>query len=144
MVKFGYLLIVQCLTLKRLITVQIILANIPCVEGLRFSSQEKCFSMLINQHRARGWKGELACAISFFVLDNQNIAASCWHYCTRLLAACPQTPDFAFQHDAEGGWLCRSYDNNAPAKLMEEKLEQHTALTRYFQHLMASHRGYLP
>lgn len=117
------------------------LKKIPVVEQLRIAPDSAIILMILEGRMARGYLCSRSLVLSVFIDNTDNLLPETVKHITLLLAACPETHDYALQLIPDGGWLSCYYDKNISAEKMTTDIEKHLALTRYLANVIVSQKN---
>ncbi len=117
------------------------LKKIPVVEQLRIAPDSAIILMILEGRMARGYLCSRSLVLSVFIDNTDNLLPETVKHITLLLAACPETHDYALQLIPDGGWLSCYYDKNISAEKMTIDIEKHLALTRYLANVIVSQKN---
>lgn len=117
------------------------LKKIPVVGQLRISPDSAIALMIVDDRMARGYLCSLSLVLAIFIDSADNFRPETVKHITLLLAACPETHDYALQLIPDGGWLSCYYDKNISAEKMAIDIEKHLALTRYLANVIVSQKN---
>ncbi|EPU3933600.1 pathogenicity island protein [Morganella morganii] len=117
------------------------LKKIPVVEQLRIAPDSAIILMILEGRMARGYLCSRSLVLSVFIDNTDNLLPETVKHITLLLAACPETHDYALQLIPDSGWLSCYYDKNISAEKMATDIEKHLALTRYLANVIVSQKN---
>lgn len=117
------------------------LKKITVIEDLRISSDSAIVLMTVDGKMARGYLCKLSLVLAIFIDTIDKLPFETVKKITLLIAACPETHDYALQLIPDSGWLCCYYDKNISAKKMAIEIEKHLALTQYLTNIITCQKN---
>lgn len=109
-----------------------ILKKIAIIEDIQTSSDGKStLSMRIGGHRAKAESYQRILVSALFLAEYEVVTDSTLHYLTQLLAAHPDTHDYALQLTADGVWLWCQHDKYSAVERLTARIEKQVYLLRY-------------